>query len=81
MVSKDDIRSLDFVDITEYYEYILDSNTNGQLKQARELYLELSEKQKKAFEKWYLNFYHYDVSATDTSAHEELCNIINLLEN
>lgn len=52
MVSKKTIKELDFKTIEEYFEYILDSKTNGQRPQAKELFNDLSKKQK-------LDFYEY----------------------
>jgi hypothetical protein len=79
MVSIQTIKSLDFASLDEYFEYIVDSHTNGQLQQARELYNNLSDKQKKGFEDWFLTFYHYDILDNDSNPHKELYNLINIL--
>ena len=52
MVTTNKIKALDFETIEEYFEYILDSKTNGQHKQALELYNDLSPAQKREFIKW-----------------------------
>lgn len=49
MVSKHTLNQYDFSYMEQYFEYILDSILNGQHKQAKELYKELSEKQKSDF--------------------------------
>lgn len=54
MISQKLIKSLDFQNITEYFDYILTSIENGQNKQAKELYIKLSSKQKLNFY-WFLN--------------------------
>jgi hypothetical protein len=79
MVSIQTIKSLDFASLDEYFEYIVDSRTNGQLQQARELYNNLSDKQKKGFEDWFLNIY-FTVDS-DSNPHKELYNLINVLES
>ncbi len=52
MVSANKIKGLDFETIEEYFQYIIDSITNGQKSQAKNLFIDLSAKQK-------LDFYHY----------------------
>jgi hypothetical protein len=69
MVSAKTIKSYDFNTIEEYFEYILDSITNGQRKQAKDLFVELSGKQK-------LSFYHY----IDTNGHS-LVNILDIVNS
>ena len=49
MVSKKTIYGLDFATLEDYFIYIIDSKTNGQQKQARELYKDLSTRQKNNF--------------------------------
>ena len=49
MVSKKEIKSLDFSTIEEYYYYILESYINGQRQQAKSLFLKCSKDQKKEF--------------------------------
>ena len=50
MVSQKLIKSYGFTEITEYFDYIIDSIINGQPQQAKQLFVDLSAKQK-------LNFY------------------------
>ena len=47
MVSNKEIKGLDFDSIEQYYEYLLESVTNGQRTQARKLVEKLSTEQKK----------------------------------
>lgn len=47
MVSIKYIKSLDFETLHDYFNYILESEINGQRKQARELINKLSKQQKK----------------------------------
>lgn len=49
MVSKKTIYGLDFATLEDYFNYIIDSKTNGQQKQAKELYKPLSTRQKNNF--------------------------------
>jgi hypothetical protein len=49
MVSQKDIQGLDFENIGQYFEYCIDSITNGNRTQARELIKKMSSSQKKAF--------------------------------
>lgn len=49
MISKKTIYGLDFATLEDYFIYIIDSKTNGQQKQARELYKDLSARQKNNF--------------------------------
>lgn len=49
MVSKKTIYGLDFATLEDYFNYIIDSKTNGQQKQAKELYKDLSTRQKNNF--------------------------------
>ena len=49
MVSQKLIKSLDFQNINEYFDYIIDSIINGQPQQAKELFVKLSSKQKLDF--------------------------------
>ena len=63
MVTMYDVQQLDFEYIEDYFDYILDSRTNGQHKQAKELFLKLSDKQKK-------QFFEYVSSLTQTEDFE-----------
>lgn len=49
MVSQKLIKSLDFQNITEYFDYIIDSIINGNKEQAKQLFVDLSAKQKLDF--------------------------------
>jgi len=49
MVSKKTIYALDFATLEDYFNYIIDSKTNGQQKQAKQLYKDLSTRQKNNF--------------------------------
>lgn len=49
MVSQKLIKSLDFQNITEYFDYIIDSIINGNKQQAKDLFVKLSSKQKEIF--------------------------------
>lgn len=49
MISKKTIYGLDFATLEDYFIYIIDSKTNGQQKQAKQLYKDLSKKQKNSF--------------------------------
>ena len=42
MVNKNELVELDFHDITQYWDYIIESYINGQFGQAKELYSEMS---------------------------------------
>lgn len=60
MVSKKTILGYEFSDIYEYYQYIVDSRVNGQIKQAKDLYKKLSKAQKTDFWAWFDSSYFYD---------------------
>ena len=47
MIGKTDIKELEFESIEEYFEYIIDSEINGQRKQVQSLIDDLSKSQKK----------------------------------
>lgn len=49
MVSKKTIKGLDFNTIEDYFNYIIDSKINGQPQQAKQLYKDLSTRQKNNF--------------------------------
>jgi len=49
MVSNKTLKSYDFDNLNQYFEYILDSQTNGQIKQMNNLISELSKNQKIEF--------------------------------
>lgn len=49
MVSNKTLKDYDFDNLRQYFEYILDSQTNGQIKQMENLICELSKNQKIEF--------------------------------
>jgi hypothetical protein len=49
MISKKELTELDFHDIKQYYDYIVESYINGAYKQAKELYRNLSVPQRHDF--------------------------------
>jgi len=49
MVSNKTLKSYDFDNLNEYFEYVLDSHTNGQIKQMNDLINKLSKNQKIEF--------------------------------
>jgi hypothetical protein len=60
MVTKATLAMLEMTIIEDYFEYIIDSRTNGQHEQAKELFSELSDKQQSAFFDWVEQTYYYD---------------------
>lgn len=60
MITKNELNKLDMSAIEEYYEYILESKTNGQHSQAQELFYELNELQKYAFFDYFSEAYNYE---------------------
>jgi hypothetical protein len=60
MVSKKTILGYEFSDIYEYFQYVVDSRVNGQIKQAKDLYKKLSKAQKTDFWAWFDSSYYYD---------------------
>jgi len=81
MVSKKLIKSLDFDTIEDYFNYIVDSKTNGNRGQAQELFKALSTRQKDEFTRWYLAFYYYDAVDNNTTAEHEYLNLITYLNS
>lgn len=67
MITKSEISALDFDTIEEYYEYIVDSEVNGQLSQAKELYSKLGYGQKEEFMIWFITTFHYDAEDSGES--------------
>ena len=55
MITKKLLKDYQFQGIDNYFEYIIDSHTNGQFKQMRELISKLSKQQKKDFGIFLLN--------------------------
>ncbi len=66
MVTLKTIQGLDFETIEDYFEYIADSMTNGQKKQAQTLYKDLSDKQKTDFLCWYDEFAFFEEGKSTT---------------
>jgi hypothetical protein len=66
MVSKKTILGYEFSDIYEYFQYVVDSRVNGQIKQAKDLYKKLSKAQKTDFWEWFDSSYYYDAQDNDT---------------
>jgi hypothetical protein len=65
MVSKKLIKGYEFSDIYEYFQYVVDSRINGQIKQAKDLYKKLSKVQKTDFWNWFDASYYYDAMDND----------------
>ena len=49
MVSNKTLKDYDFAHLRQYFKYILDSQTNGQIKQMKDLICQLSKNQKIEF--------------------------------
>ena len=81
MVSKATIKGLDFNTIQEYFEYILDSRTNGQRKQAQELYKKLSTRQKNDFENWFDVYTYYDRADEGETTSESINDMLEYLKD
>ena len=77
MVSKKTIKSLDFDTIEDYFNYIVDSKINGNRGQAKELYNDLSSRQKNSFKKWYEIYYYYDAVDNNEMKYLNLINYLN----
>jgi len=76
MVNKATLAMLEMTIIEDYFEYIIDSKTNGQHEQAKTLFNELSDTQQSAFFDWVEQTYYYD--ADDMSEYiSEMQNIKN----
>jgi hypothetical protein len=76
MVNKGTLSMLEMTSIEDYFEYIIDSKTNGQHEQSKTLFNELSEAQRDAFFDWVEQTYYYD--ADDMSEYiSEMQNIKN----
>lgn len=81
MVSKKRINDLEFDTIEEYFSYVVDSYHNGQTKQARGLYNELSGRQKQAFDEWFTTTYYYDCNDEGVNEYEMLHEFKVLMES
>ena len=76
MIRNADLRALDLMHIEEYFQYIIDSYINGQLKQAKELYSDLSVIQSMDFSDW---LFYSQVCAIDILNKTEI-ELVNFLE-
>jgi hypothetical protein len=74
MVNKKDITDRNFTDIIDYYEHILNSDINGQTKQAKSLYQKMSVKQKEEFRDYYEHRFYDSDSASITATIKRLNN-------
>ena len=80
MVSKSTLAMLEMTIIEDYFEYIIDSRTNGQHEQAKTLFNQLSDKQQLAFFDWVEQTFYYE--ADDMSEYiTEMQNIKNYFTN
>lgn len=74
MITQSILDILGLNSIYGYYEYIIDSKTNGQHTQSRQLFDELSEEQKSYFFQWFEEYYHYEAQDNiidiDSELHE-----------
>ena len=68
MVTKKLLKDYQFQEIDNYFGYIIDSHTNGQFKQMKELISNLSKQQKKDFGIFLLN----DETLVSKKAKEEI---------
>lgn len=76
MVNKAILAMLEMTIIEDYFEYIIDSRTDGQHEQTKSLFNELSDTQQSAFFDWVEQTYYYD--ADDMSEYiSEMQNIKN----
>jgi len=60
MISKNDLREYECASIEDYYEYIVNSEVNGQFTQVNSLIKELSKNQKKDALDYLTTAYFYD---------------------
>lgn len=79
MVSKKLIKSLDFDTIEDYFNYIVDSRTNGNRQQAQELFKTLSTRQKDSFQRWFIAYHWYSAIDSGEAAEHEYLNLITYL--
>lgn len=49
MISNKDLKSYEFNSTIDYYDYIIDSHINGQPQQVKQLYKDMSPKQRQEF--------------------------------
>jgi hypothetical protein len=61
MITQKTITEYGFETIDDYYYYILESRMNGQHKQARQLFADLSEQQQQDFLYYVGDFFAYEV--------------------
>lgn len=81
MISKATLKSYQFETIEEYFDHIVDSKTNGQRKQCKELYIDLSAAQKKEFRRYFTTSFHYEAIDCDTTAEKEFCDLVAYIED
>lgn len=72
-------KDLDFETWEQLYEYILESKLNGQHKQSKEIYKELSEQRKVEYIDWLREILLYDMMPDDKL--KEYQSIINYYEH
>lgn len=60
MITQQQVKALDMETFEDYFDYIIESKINGQRKQARELFNELSNEQKRQFFDYVDTVYYYD---------------------
>ena len=79
MITQRKIKGLDLETLENYFDYIIESKINGQRKQARELFNELSNEQKKQFFDYVETAYYYDAHDNNTvGMSAELVNYLTL---
>lgn len=81
MVSIKTIKGLDFETIEDYFQYIIDSRTNGQRKQAKELFNKLSARQKLEFDHWFMASFHYEAIDNDSASDIEHAGLMIYLKS
>lgn len=79
MITKTYLKENDFANIEEYFSYIMESKINGQHKQAKEFYRQLSESQKNDFFDYVDTLYHYEIE--NDNDREELSELQNYFNN
>jgi len=75
MVTTKKIKSLDCDTIEDYFGYILGSKTNGQHKQAAELYKDLSKRQRVNFENYLTILFIHDLPETGKTTKQVIADI------
>lgn len=75
MISKANLHQYEFNTIEEYFDYIIESKTNGQHTQARELFNDLSEHQKRQFYDYLETVIYYEMHDNGKMWREEFTQI------